>query len=254
MNKKAITIWEGIYQSFSEIPDQDSAFKDTIWKDKLIHRLHSDLSGFNEKASISKITLTPDYPLPLLTAILVADKPQVKILDFGGGLASLYFKILASIPNHKKDAIQYHIVEFEETCALGEDSLGDYPNIFFHSSPPNSESFDIVHLGSTLQYIEDWLGLIQSFAPYNHTYLVLSDLMAGDIPSFDSTQEYYGKKLKTHFWNVNELIHALEKLNYQEIYRCLYLGTFFGEKGPLPMDNLPETHQLPHACHLIFRR
>ena len=76
--------------------------------------------------------------------------------------------------------------------------------------------------------------------------------MAGEIPTFVSTQYYYGKKIPTWFWNVNDIIDFCQSLGCELLLNSLYMGKFFEKNMPLPMDNFPPSHRLKHACHLLF--
>mgnify|MGYP004191437995 FL=1 len=78
--------------------------------------------------------------------------------------------------------------------------------------------------------------------------------MAGDIPSFITTQAYYGKKIRSWFLNINEIIEAVQDLGYQLTYKSRYTHEIMGEVGPLPMENFSPEYRLNYGSHLMFER
>ena len=96
--------------------------------------------------------------------------------------------------------------------------------------------------------------MLAEFIKCQLPFLVLEDLIAGDIPSFITTQAYYGKKIRSRFLNINELIEAVRALNYRLIYKSRYTGEILGEVGTLPMENFPPQYKLNYGSHLMFER
>jgi hypothetical protein len=78
--------------------------------------------------------------------------------------------------------------------------------------------------------------------------------MAGDIPSFITTQTYYGKKIRSWFLNIEELIKAVQALDYRLIYKSRYTHEIMGDVGPLPMENFSPQYRLNYGSHLMFER
>jgi putative methyltransferase (TIGR04325 family) len=86
-------------------------------------------------------------------------------------------------------------------------------------------------------------------------YLVIDDLPAGDIETFVSLQNYYGKKIPHWFFNVREFIERIEQeTQYRLCYKARYVGRFFGEVGAVPMDNFPPDRRIDNAYNLVFAR
>jgi putative methyltransferase (TIGR04325 family) len=108
-------------------------------------------------------------------------------------------------------------------------------------------------LGSSLQYIEDWVGLIGSIASLKPRYLILTDVFAGDIESFVTIQKFHEKKIRVRFHNLKEFLSTIEQLGFRLIFTSNYYTTIFDKVGPLPMKNFDKKFQLDHACQLIFK-
>jgi len=70
----------------------------------------------------------------------------------------------------------------------------------------------VVQAGWYIQYLLDWKKFLAEFAKYQIPFLVSDDLMAGDFPSFITTQVFYGKQSDPDL-NINELIEAVRSLN-----------------------------------------
>jgi putative methyltransferase (TIGR04325 family) len=104
-----------------------------------------------------------------------------------------------------------------------------------------------------LRYIKEWQGLIASFAEYKPQYFLLVDMMAGDIKTFVTIQNFYGMKIRSRFLNIKELLSAVEEVGFRLIYKSRYLKETRGVKGPLPMENLEKEYRLEHASQILFR-
>ena len=87
---------------------------------------------------------------------------------------------------------------------------------------------------------------------YEPRLLILSGLTAGDIETFVTYQNYYGSKVPAWFWNVNEIISAVENLSYSLIYKSVLAFSYLGKIQPLPMENFPPKYRLERECNLMF--
>ena len=90
---------------------------------------------------------------------------------------------------------------------------------FSDTLPRGVEKVDIVHLGSSLQYIEDWRALIGELARYRPHYFLLTDLLAGDIPTYATAQNYYGSKIPCWFFNIQEIISTVAGEGFRALWR-----------------------------------
>lgn len=256
MNNK-ITIWQGVYKNFKEAEGELEVFDETKWQDGLLARLDDDLTNYNTNSELKQNTLTHEYPLSIVAALLYVEHNQLSILDFGGGLASQYLTLSAAIPN--LDKFNFTIIETQNTCEHAKNKLNNFKNLNFYpdldslKKSNTNTKFDIIHIGSALQYIENWKELLSTLLELKPKFLVLSDTMAGEINTFVTTQYYYGKYIPTWFWNINEFVNEIENFNCKLIHKSLYMGKFFGKRNILPMDNMPINNQLKHACNLIFK-
>lgn len=246
-------IWEGVYQSFNEVPVEGPGFDGDIWIGRSLKRI-AELQ--NEAEENSPLPPTSNYRealLPLLASIVYSEQKNVKILDFGGGVGFTYFQTAYGF-SHKEEGLEYHIVERESTCQAGRQFFGEtYKGLSFHSQLPETEgSFDIVHSGSALQYIDDWKKLISQLCSLSRKYLLLVDVPAGNIPTFVALQNYYGSKIPTRFFNVEEFIAVVDLCGYELMFTSVYLPTILEVQQYLPMQNFEKKYQLKQACNLLF--
>lgn len=246
-------IWEGVYQNFSDVPVQGPGFDGEKWISNSLEKIKSVRAEAVKSIPLPPVSNYREALLPLLAAMSHHEKSQLRILDFGGGIGFTYYQTMQALPNF--DGIEYHIVEREPVCKAGREFFGDSSqNIFFHSELPEDKDgfFDIVHMGSSLQYIEDWKGLLSRLCSLSRKYLLLVDLFAGTIPTFASTQRYYDSRIPMWFLNVDDLIRVVNSSGYDLTFKSVYKPTIYGAEQNLPMSNFDETHRLKYACNLLF--
>ncbi len=133
--------------------------------------------------------------------------------------------------------------------------FADDPRLHFYTELPELPgTLDIVHAGSSLQYVEDWRGMLTAFAGYRPRYLVLADIPAGDIKTFVTTQNYYGRKIRHWIWNIREFIDVVGSMGFTLTYKTRCSVPYFGHEQPCPMSNFPSHYRLDNSCQLIFSR
>jgi putative methyltransferase (TIGR04325 family) len=248
-------IWEGVYHSFSEVPVVGDGFDGEKWIDSSLKKITALRSEAEKNAPLPPTSNYREALLPLLAALAYHEQSSVKILDFGGGIGFTYYQTVCGLPYAEQ--LEYHIVERESACKAGMQFFGAaYNNLFFHSELPQAEDglFDIVHSGSALQYIENWKQLISQLCVLSRKYLLLVDVPAGNIPTFITAQNYHGSKIPARFFNIQELLFAVDTFGYELIYNSVYEPIILGVEQNLPMQNFEEKYRLKRACNLLFKR
>jgi putative methyltransferase (TIGR04325 family) len=246
-------IWEGVYENWDKVPADEGFFESDLWVNAISGPAQNLLESYQTSASTSPVATTRDYILPVVASMVEREAGEIlRILDFGGGLAASYFPIITAFsePNN----VEFHIIEAEAVCAHGKKIFSEQPNIHFHSKLPElQDPVHIIHSGSGLQYIKEWKSLIASFAEYKPQYFLLADMMAGDIKTFITIQNYYGKKIRSRFLNIKELLSVLREAGFRLIYKSKYLKETLGVMGPLPMENFEKENRLKHASQILLR-
>ena len=148
------------------------------------------------------------------------------------------------------------MVELPEIVEKAKTIFPSDTRITFTNSLPNeAHTFDIVHTASALHYCEDWKGTLQDLALLSNKYFSLCDIPAGSIPTFVSLQNFYGSKFRHWFWNIDEFLLAMNKIEDMSIVHFQrYEGPFLGKVGPMPMENFPPEYRVGNSCNFILRR
>jgi putative methyltransferase (TIGR04325 family) len=246
-------IWEGVYQSFSEARGDVGVFEQGIWLEKVKERARSALSASRSDEAIPPVAETRDYALPLVAALAARNGETLRILDFGGGLASSFIPLVNMLPADQ--ALEFVIVENEAVCQAGRDLLAADKRVQFVSTLPGAgERFDIVHCGSSLHYVDDWNGLLARLAALNTRYLVFADLPAADNLTLVTAQMFHGARSPVRFWNLNEFSAKVESLGYRLLFKARYRGSFLGEKDGPPTGHFEPSHRLCYFSQRVFQR
>jgi putative methyltransferase (TIGR04325 family) len=247
----SFNIWEGIYKNFAECPVEGGGFSSERWvaqQTERINKLAAQIKDSPESAVSYQTSL-----LPVVTAMAGKNTKKIKILDFGGGLGNTY--LLMTCGCVKQTEFEFYIVESQEVCRKGRDFLKNDNKIRFYSElPKDVKDFDIIHLGSSIQYIEDWKGLLGEFAKYNPEYILLADVPAGDIPTYATVQNYYESKIPYWFFNINDIINAMSAAGFALTFKSVCIDERLGKRQPLPQDNFPAEYRVGDSCNLLFYR
>ena len=247
-------IWQGVYKSFKDAPSSGPGFSGERWIQNALEKINAARQDTQKKGTVLSVTQYRESLLPLVAAIVLNAFEGVKILDFGGGVGFSYYQVLHGLP--RTENFEFHVVEIDALCKVGKEYFTNEPNIFFHSSPPREEglSFDIVHMGSSLHYCEQWEELLSRLCRYKPRYFLFTDLPAGDIPTFTTVQSYYTSKIPVWFFNIDEVIDAMRSQKYHLVFKSAYVATLLGQEREIPQDNFEEQYRLGHTCSLLFAK
>lgn len=243
------SIFEGVYKTFDKAGGDINAFDSDIWINKQITKTLESLDKLKKQDFTSK-----DYPLPIVVAMTLQYNCPLRILDFGDGTGIQYIELIAKVPE-ALEKIDYHVVDGKSSIDNRPAELDQFKKLYFNSDLNNlSGKFDIIHIGSTLQYIENWQTLLETLnEKFNPQYFVLSDLMAGDISNFVSHQIFYDKKIPVWMFNKKDIITLFSQHNFEITYHSYFLPNILGS-NELPNYNLPSEQHLKHTLNLIFKK
>jgi putative methyltransferase (TIGR04325 family) len=97
------------------------------------------------------------------------EKRALKVLDYGGGLGDYYWFGKAMLPGIE---LEYHCMELP---AVVEEVRKVSPAVIWHTDDAClGQQYDMVMLNSSLQYIQDWQGLLRRAAAAVRIHLFLS--------------------------------------------------------------------------------
>ena len=242
-------IWEGVYSSFADVPKIGDGFAGSEWNSAMLEK--GRLAIESPETAGGGVSLYSTSLLPLVVALTEPREEPVRILDFGGGVGTTFAAVMQSVQNRRLD---YHVVEMPNVCDIGARVFKDDPRIRFHSTLPGDvTSVDIVHFGSSIQYVEEWKDFLQRVVRYRPGFLLFTELMAGDIPTFATAQNYYGSTIPAWFFNFSEFTDHLARLGFHLEFKAPYGGTYLGKVQPVPQPNFAPEYRLGYASHALFR-
>lgn len=149
---------------------------------KKFRRLVTDSSP---KSADAKVLETHELNCAQIAALIAAQgKARVRILDFGGALGVYCHFIKKVLPANI--ALEYHISEVPKICAAGRRLM---PNITFHENTLPKGHFELVMISGSLQYIQDWQGLLRALPGTDYLYLPRTPVTEGE--NF-TVKDYFG--------------------------------------------------------------
>lgn len=243
-------IWEGVYPDFGAVPAGGAGFSSKDWSQKSLARLRELRAP--EAAVVPQAVAYSSTLLHAVAALALAEKPRLKVLDFGGGLGLTYASFLKAAGDPQ--GLEYHVVENPEVCAEARREFAGDARVSFHESLPELKGVDLVHAQSSLQYVEDWKAMIGRLAAYGARRMILTDVPAGEFPTYASGQAYYGSRIPCWFFNAAEFAAALESAGYRVILRTRFLGSYLGGWQDHPMDNFPADKRVGRSCNFLLER
>lgn len=118
----------------------------------------------------------PDHAWPTVAGLMIAaatDGGVLRVLDFGGSLGSAYFQYRTFLSGLA--VLQWNVVEQEIFAGLGRENIFE-DALSFHSSIEDAltvSSPNIVHFGSSLQYLERPFETIQTVNDCGSKFLLI---------------------------------------------------------------------------------
>ena len=242
-------IWNGVYRSFEDAQSENSAFVHPNWVQRSVERLR-EVSLDREPNSA---TTTVDGSLligPILATL--ENGTSVKILDVGGNLGQLAIEINRKFTGTR---ISWTILEREDFLKASQQFINLPEDLEFHSDLESlkSQTFDIIHFGSSIQYIDDWVDYVSTLSQKHlPKWFVIADGMSGEtIPTFVTRQKYYEGYLVSRFVNLSELISVFDGLDFNLVYQSPFVNE--SNRGYYPEQDLPDEYRINFPLDLIFR-
>jgi putative methyltransferase (TIGR04325 family) len=222
-------------------------FNGSVWVAATRHRTLQARRGLGAR----RPELTPPAGertlLPLLAAFVAAQRGEVRVLDFGGGMGIGYIDILGALPSPA--TVKYVVVETDEVSAEGRAIFAGDGRIGFVSRVGDAgPGFEIVHVNSAVQYIEDYRGLIRELAALGAEFMLFVNLAAGDIPTYATAQlNVPGSVLAYWFLNIEEVVALLRDEGYSLVMEMR-------SERRLRGFDVPREYRLDRGRNLLFAR
>jgi len=236
-------IWEGTYNSANEIKINNNDWEYfTNWQFTEVRKIIENTADVPNPFFIGDRAL-----FPLFISIISQNKPDLTILDIGGGTG---FDFLSIVHCSKTSAkVHYYIVEIPKLLDRARVIFSKYPNVKFFSNCHDMTLVpDVILFNSTLQYFEDYKEKLIEISRLNPEYIVFIRLSGGTFNSYISKQVNI-PDVQTPYWFVNiyELNDILENAGYNLIYRSRGDCEYY-------QGNFPESYRMKRTWNLIFRK
>jgi len=239
--------WEGIYTNLREVPTEGEGLDGDIWAEIVERETREAAKEIMTGGTTPALLSGYDSLLPLLVSVVAHKNKKIRILDFGGGAGVDYLYLKAAVS--RTDDIEFHVVESDKNCQRGRLIHGNDLRITFHQSlPERISAFDIVHMDSVLQYIEDYPLLLKTLCGYRPEYFLFVRLSAGNIPTYVAKQiNVPGISCPYRFINIDDLIRVMNECGYALAFKSA--GDREHKQG-----NFPAKYRVGRACNLLFIR
>ncbi len=147
------------------------------------------------------------------------------------------------------ESLVYRIVVCEKTIAKGEKLFSGEHSVHFHQSVPENEHFDVVYIGSALQYVGDYKQLMNALMDLQRFYIFLTNHFMGDTQTYATAQVNMKDKVMPYWiFNTDEIVGIIAAGGYSLAYRS------YNHQPFLHSDNFPERRRVENSVNLLFRR
>ena len=243
MNRKNHNIWEGVYKKKpNNIGHETNYFSTNIWLTKSIIRTNLCLSLPDENYFVD------NHLDPFCCGL----QKKIKILDFGGGIGDIVFYTKNSFNNAEITIYEPQ----KEIRTIGKKIFKKFKNVNFLDDIRKinkSKKFDIIYLGSVLQYIFDLDDFLKIISKLNFKYLFLYDVMSDKNPNFYSKQVFYGNEMTVKFYNLKYLLKKFDKYKLKKIFITNIKKIIKNKITQPPMHNFKKIYRIQFAKTIILK-
>lgn len=170
----AATTYEGPFDTWADAVDATSGYADDAILTRVVAATEAVLAGratYEQDGTPMQGTPPPGYALPALLS--AAKAGTLRVLDFGGGLASHYLRWLPQLFGLAE--IQWCVVEQPHYVEVGKRLFATLPHVRFVASVDEARGFepDAVFASSVLQYLESPLDTLRDLVSFDARAIVL---------------------------------------------------------------------------------
>ncbi len=166
-------------------------------------------------------------------ALAARKKDRISLLDWGGGIGHYYVISQALLPEVE---IDYHCKDVPILCQGGREL---FPEASFYEDKEEcfKRCYDLVLVSTSLQYSEDWRGIVARLASVSRSYLFITRLpIVHRAASFVVVQRpyHYGYKTEYLCWFLNrqEFLNYVSSLGMDLVREFLIQERPFVHKAP----------------------
>lgn len=247
IEKSNTKVFDGIYGSLNDVAESSYNNADSL--DEMFNETSKKLQLYKDSISWPSNELSPISNLLPLVIALASNEKRITVLDFGGGMGDSYLNSLSALKGSNID-VEFHIIDLESTIGFGMKIFPKDMGIHFYASVEDISSvIDIIYIGSTLQYVNDYQTLIQKFAKFSPKYIFFTDNFMGEVETFATTQvNMKNRQIANWIFKLSEIIDLMAKNGYKKIYMTKNHQPFHN------FDNFSDEYKIDDSCNLLFSR
>jgi putative methyltransferase (TIGR04325 family) len=229
--------FSGVYERWEDVPKVGDDFEGDEWA--ATARAYSSATiSQNESAFIPVAVSGANALLPLIASI---SPTPLRILDWGGATG---FSYIATKYGALDRIEKFVVVEHPKVCAEGRALFND-PRLQFVLTIPR-ELFDLVLIGASLQYAENYKDLLSELA--GPKWFLFIKLPAGENVTFVTCQiNIPGKRHQHWLFNVREIVAIMKDLGYRLVFRSAW-------ETELTQSNFDPQYRVGRPCNLLFEK
>ena len=230
----------GVFERFADVPDDDP-WNGEYW-------LRISRQKLEQVRDYPRRTVPPGvhacHAIVAQAANRAAADGGCRVLDFGGGTGFVYYAIRDVL----SEGVSWHVVDAPHLAVMAREVMGEDARISFSEAIPDGR-FDLLYVNTTLQYIEDPRSLLGALLKAQPQTVVLTRLMAGDVPDWITMQTIGGRRSPCQFLDLRGLIAWFAEQGYTQELRSVedpYDGAF--------AKDVPERLRIPYDVNVVLRR
>jgi putative methyltransferase (TIGR04325 family) len=208
--RKPRPTWDGIYAHLRDVPAQRPGYDQA----ERVHELVLEARTLLDQVRQGRQLRLWHGALCVVAAAAARPGVPLRIVDFGGGMASGYIHLIAS----KLDVdIDYRVIDLPQMCEAGNGLFEGDPHVKFHTSLDHVDWVpDIVYASSVLQYIEEYRGQLRKLAALGAPWILLAKLPVGEFATFATRQlNLPGQVIPYWFFNRAEIVEHMSACGYR---------------------------------------
>ncbi|MGD0421525.1 MAG: methyltransferase, TIGR04325 family [Xanthobacteraceae bacterium] len=219
--------FEDCYPSFADVPCAPTGHDDDAFAIGHTAAL-GYLGAGSEKASDL-------YGRSILPLIVAQSGAPLTVIDYGGGACIGLACILDQRPSPDLTGFSYILVETPAMVAAVRARMNKPFVAVTTDIPQQVEGPLVVHAGSSLQYIDDWRGVLAQLAALKPISIIISLTPFSDLPTYARMQcNIPHKRLASWVFNRAEFAGFMRALGYGCIFEVEHATTFTHKNAPGP--------------------
>jgi putative methyltransferase (TIGR04325 family) len=234
-------IFQGVYEKFSDVPGSLDIFESDDYLKKTEQHLFDALAEKIEPR---------EYLLTSIVSTLMLERGLLSVLDFGGGPGIIFLAIRNALSD--LTGLTFHVLENESICRMAN-HIDSESLIFYSNVQKLLPHYDLVHLGSVIQYVEDLEGMLKMISDKSPKYILVSDAMVGTECTFVTTADWYGHKHPHRFMSFKDIIGLFRNFEYELAVKVPHISIIRGHRQFYDMSNMPVDCRVDKTWHLLFK-